>query len=155
MNLYIQQSVFTWGDRFAVYDSAGNPVYYVQGEVFTLGKRLHLYDLSGRELAYIEQRIFTFLPKYTITRPGFGTVEVIKEFTFINGEYSIPAMGWKVYGDFWNHNYEVTDGQRRIASVSKEWFTFGDAYQISLPLDTDEVLALSVVLVIDACIESN
>ena len=54
MNLYIKQHIFTWGDRFSVYDEAGNEKYQVEGEIFTWGKKLHLCDMQGRELAFIE-----------------------------------------------------------------------------------------------------
>ncbi len=155
MNLYIKQRVFTWGDKFSVYDADGNERYYVEGEVLTFGKKLHLYDTSGKELAYIEQRIFTFLPKYTIYRNGTEFAEVVKEFTLFTPEYTVSGPGWTVYGDFFNHTYDVRDGDSLVASVSKEWFTLGDAYEIALRADVDEISALAVVLVIDACIEAQ
>jgi uncharacterized protein YxjI len=39
--------------------------------------------------------------------------------------------------------------------VSKEWMTWGDSYEISIEDGVDEIDALSVVLVIDACIEAE
>ena len=155
MNLYIKQKIFTWGDKFSIYDETGNEKYYVEGEIFTFGKKLHLYDLQGKELAYIEQQLFSFLPKYMIYRDGVEMAEVIKEFTFFHPEYSVNGPGWRVHGDFFDHDYEVVDGDRVIASVSKEWFTLGDAYEISFGSGVDEIAALSVVLVIDACIEAQ
>lgn len=155
MNLYIKQRVFTWGDKFSIYDENGNEKYYVEGEVFTFGKKLHLYDLSGNELAFIEQQMFTFLPKYCISINGRTVAEIVKEFTFFKQEYSVNGPDWQVHGDFFKHDYEVTDGYNTIASVSKEWFTFGDAYEISLGNNVDEIMALAVCLVIDACIEAQ
>lgn len=159
MNLYIQQRIFTWGDKFSIYDEAGNERYYVEGEVLTFGKKLHLYDLGGRELAYIEQQLFTFLPRYVIYRDGEEFAEVVKEFTFFHPEYTVNSISmngeWKVSGDFFDHDYEVTDGDRVIASVAKEWFTLGDAYEISFGAGVDEIAALAVVLVIDACIDAQ
>ena len=154
-DLYMRQRVFSWGDKFEIYDSAGNVKYYVEGEVFTFGKKLHLYDVAGNELAYIEQKIFTFLPKYFIHMPGRETVEVVKEFTFFKPEYNVYGPDWKVVGDFWDHDYEVCDGKAVVAHVYKEWFTWGDAYAINFGFGADEVMALSVVLVIDACIEAQ
>lgn len=101
MNLYIKQRIFTWGDKFSVYDENGNEKYYVEGEVFIFGKKLHLYDLVGNELAFIEQRLFTFFKH----------------------EYTVNGLGWSVHGDFFDHDYEVEDNGTMIASVSKEWFT--------------------------------
>lgn len=155
MKLYIKQRIFTWGDKFSIYDEAGNEKYYVEGEILTFGKKLHLYDPQGRELAYIEQQLLTFLPKYLIYRGEEEFAEVVKEFTFFHPEYTVNGPGWSVHGDFFDHDYEVVDGDRVIASVSKEWFTFGDAYEISFGANVDEIAALSVVLVIDACIDAQ
>ena len=93
MNLYIKQHIFTWGDKFSVYDDAGNEKYHVEGEIFSWGKKLHLCDLQGRELAFIEQELLTFLPKYHISRNGVELAEVVKEFTFFKHEYSVNGLG--------------------------------------------------------------
>ncbi|MBE6540892.1 MAG: hypothetical protein E7672_00370 [Ruminococcaceae bacterium] len=155
MNLYIKQQIFTWGDKFSIYDANGQEKYFVEGEVFTFGKKLHLYDLNGNELAYIEQQLFTFLPKYVIYINGEDIAEVVKEFTFFHPEYTVNGLGWSVHGDFFDHDYDVTHGDEIIASVSKEWFTWGDAYEIEFGDGVDEIAALAVVLVIDACIDAQ
>ncbi|MBQ7012615.1 MAG: LURP-one-related family protein [Oscillospiraceae bacterium] len=155
MVLYIKQHIFTWGDTFSIYDVEGREQYMVKGEVFTLGKKLHLYDLANRELAFIQQRLLTFLPRYEIMRNGTQIAEIVKEFTFFRHEYTVNGLGWKVHGDVFSHDYEITDGSRRIAAVQKEWFTLGDAYQITIEHGVDEIAALAVVLVIDACIEAS
>lgn len=155
MKLYIKQHIFTWGDRFSIFDENGNERYYVEGEIFTWGKKLHLYDHQGREQAFIQQEVLTFLPRYHISRNGMEIAEIVKEFTFFKHEYSVNGLGWQVHGDFWDHEYEVTDGGRTIASVSKEWMTWGDSYEISFAEGVEEVTALAVVLVIDACIDAE
>lgn len=155
MNLYIKQHIFTWGDKFSVYDGAGNEVFYVEGEVFTFGKKLHLYDLSGKELAYIEQKVFSFLPRYYIFRDGYEVAQVVKEFSFFKPRYTVEGLGWRVSGDFFAHDYDVLCRDRPIASVSKAWFTWGDAYEIGIDNPADTINALSVVLIIDACIEAQ
>ncbi len=154
MKFYMKQRIFSWGDKFSIYDPMGNECYHVEGEVFSFGKKLHLYDTAQRELAFIQQRLLSFLPKYEIQKNGAQIAEVVKEFTFFRQEYSVNGLGWKVHGDFFSHDYEITTNGRRIAQVSKEWFTLGDAYEIDIADDTDEIAALAVVLVIDACIEA-
>ena len=154
MKLYIKQRIFTWADQFSIYDENGDERYYVQGEVFTFGKKLHLYSLGGDELAYIEQKLLTFLPKYTISVNGNEIAEVVKEFTFFHNEYSVNGLGWRVEGNFLDHDYTVESEGRTIATVAKEWFTWGDAYEINIADGIDPMPALAVVLVIDACIEA-
>lgn len=51
MELYLKQHIFSWGDKFTVYNPDGSDRYHVSGEVFSLGKKLHIYDLLGGEIA--------------------------------------------------------------------------------------------------------
>ena len=39
---------------------------------------------------------------------------------------------------------------REVVSISKEWFTWGDCYALDIADSADEMLALAVVLAIDA-----
>ena len=155
MKYYIKQHIFSFGDKFSIYDEYGNECYYVEGEVFTFGKKLHLCSADGTELSYIEQKLFSLLPKYTIYRAGEEIAEVVKEFTFFHNSYTVNGLNWTVEGNFLDHDYTVESQGVNIAAVQKEWFTWGDAYQIDVSDVIDPVLALSVVLVIDACIEAE
>ena len=150
MKLYIKQKVFSWGDKFRVYDENENDRYYVEGEVFTFGKKLHLCEPGGMELAYIHQKVWSFRPRYFISRSGFDAAEVVKEFTFFRDKYTVDGLGWTVEGNFWAHEYEISDGLGTVAAISKRWFTWGDTYEIDIKDPADEIMALCVVLIIDA-----
>ncbi len=155
MKLYIQQRIFTWGDRFSIYDEYGNEKYYVEGEVFTFGKKLHVFNSINEEVVFIQQKLLSFLPKYYIYRNGSELAEIVKEFTFFKHEYTVHGLGWQVHGDFLSHEFSITYGSRTIATVSKKWFTLGDAFEIIFGDNVDEEAALAVVLVIDACIDAD
>ena len=155
MKLYIKQKVFSWGDKFRIYDEFENDKYSVEGDVFTFGKKLHLYDQNGTELAFIHQKVFSFLPKYFISRNGADVAQVVKEFTFFHQEYSVEELGWTVSGDFFAHDYEISGAGRTVASVSKHWFTWGDTYEIDIASEADEIMALCVVLIIDAVLAAS
>ena len=81
--------------------------------------------------------------------------EVVKEFTFFKQEYTVNGLGWNVHGDFWDHEYEIADNGRTVASVSKEWMTWGDSYELDIADPQDEIVALAVVLTIDCVTESS
>lgn len=155
MNFYIKQKVFSFRDRFFIYDKEGKEKYYVEGEIFSFGKRLHLFEVGGKPIADIIQKVFSFLPTFKIKTAEGASFEVVKHFTFFRHEYEAVPLGWLILGDFFDHSYEISNGERTIVRVSKEWFTFGDAYQISVDDDIDEISALASVLVIDACIEQQ
>lgn len=155
MRFYIKQHIFSWGDRFSIYDGAGAEVYCVEGEVFTFGKKLHLLSMRGEELAYIHQKVFSFLPRYHISRRGEIVATVVKEFTLFRHEYTVEGLGWRASGDFFDHEYSIYDGEHEIARVSKEWFTWGDAYAIDVGEREDVISALAVVLIIDAVLAAE
>lgn len=155
MKLYIKQKVFSWGDNFRIYDEYENDMYYVKGEVFTFGKKLHLYATDGKELSYIHQKVMSFLPRYFINRNGEDIAQVVKEFTFFRQQYTVSGPEWTVEGNIWAHEYRIYSDCGVVANVSKHWFTWGDTYEIDLADGVDEVMALSIVLVIDAVIDSE
>lgn len=155
MSLYLKQRVFSWGDKFSVYDENGAVRYSVEGEIFTFGKKLHVYDAAGNEVIFIRQKLMSFLPRYYISRHGEDIAEVVKEFTFFRHEYTVDAFGWSVHGDFFDHDYEIRGAGGTVVTVAKEWLSWGDTYHIDIAPGVDEIHALAVVLVIDACIEAE
>lgn len=155
MKLYLKQKFFSIGDKFYVYDANGEERYRVEGQFFSIGKKLRVYDRNEREVAFIRQKVMAFLPRYYIEKDGVQIAEVVKKFTFFYPKYQINGLGWEIDGDFFDHEYEMKDGDRTVVTVSKQWFTFGDAYEIDIASGVDEVSALAAVLVIDACLDSE
>lgn len=155
MNLYMKQKVFSWKDKFWIYDEHGNGKYYVEGEFLSFGKKLHVYDVNEQEVAYIEQKLLTFMPKYEIYTPEGLAAEVVKEFALFRNKYIINGPGWFVEGDLFDHDYQIMDRNGVIASVSKKWFTFGDSYEIQVADYVKDSFVLAIVLVIDACIATQ
>ncbi len=155
MNLYIKQKVFSFKDRFNIFDCNGNIRYTAEGELFSLGKKLHIYDNGGNEVIYIRQRLVTFLPKYEISVLNTEPVEIVKNFTLFKHEYSIPAWSIKIHGDFFAHEYTVERNGYVIAHLSKEWLSWGDTYNINIASPEDELTALACILVVDCCMEAQ
>lgn len=155
MKLYIKQKIFSWNDKFSVYDETGAERYFVEGELFSWGKKLHVYDHVQREAAFIRQELFTLMPKFIVSVDGQDIAEIVKEFTFFKPRYRIDGLGWEIDGDFWDHDYEITKNGRTIVSLSKEWFTWGDCYELNIESPEDEIVALAVVLAIDCVLAAQ
>jgi uncharacterized protein YxjI len=155
MKLYIKQKLFSWGDKFTVKDAGGTDRYFVEGEVFSFGKKLHIYDTAHTERAYIKQELLTWMPKYSVYINGDQIAQVKREFTFFRPKYTISGPNWEAEGDFFAHEYQVTHNGRIVATISKEWMTWGDSYELDIADGVNEITALAVVLAIDAVIESN
>ena len=150
-DLYIKQHHFTIGERFTVYSEDGSEKYYVSGEFLSLPKTFHISSAGGEELAEISGRLFSFPVKYDFSAGG-EEMTVCKRISFFCQLYRVEPIGWEIEGDFFAHEYEITDDGGTVATVSKEWFTFGDAYRLRVMRDEDVLACLCALIVIDACI---
>ena len=155
MKLYIKEKVFSWGDKFTVKDEYGSDKYFVQGEVFSWGKKLHVYDSVGREVAFIKQEIWSILPRFYVFCGDEQIAEIKKEFTFLFPKYSIQGLGWEIEGRLMAHDYEIIKNGNSIVTISKEWMTWGDSYELDIANPEDEIVALAVVLTIDCVMEAS
>lgn len=149
MKLYIKQKVFSWNDKFKVFDEQGKEKYFIEGELFSLGKKLHIYDLQGNEAAFIAQKVFSFLPRYFVYINGTEVAEIVKQFSLFRPKYTIEGLGWEINGDFFAHDYVISRNGRNIVSICKQWMTWGDCYELEIENENDEIVSLAVVLAID------
>ena len=153
MKLYMKQKVFSFRDRFTIKNEYGEDKYYVEGEILSLGKKLRIYDMSGNELAFVRERLLAFMPKFTVEINGREVAEIVKKLTFLRPKYYVDGLGWDVNGDFFSHNYDITDGNKTIVSIHKEFMAWGDTFELDIQNDKDEIIALAVVLAIDAVMD--
>ena len=155
MELYIKERVFSWGDKFDIYDRNGQVRYYVEGEVFSWGKKLHVYDRFDREVAFIRQELFSWMPCYQVLVNGKAVADIRKELSLFVPRYRVDGLGWEVEGHFLAHDYQVTHNGRQIVTIQKEWMTWGDSYRLQIAPEADEIVALAVVLTIDCMVEQQ
>jgi uncharacterized protein YxjI len=127
--------------------------------MFSLGDQLSFQDMRGNELAQIRQKLFAWGKTYEVYRGGVLAAVVRKElFTFFRCRFTVDVPGpddLEANGDFLDHEYEFTRGDRTVASVSKRWFSFRDTYGIDVAADEDPVLVLASAVVVDMACHSD
>lgn len=155
MKLYIKQKVFSFKDKFTVKDEYGQDKYVVEGELFSFGKKLHVYDMAGNEVAFIQQKILSFLPRYFVFVGNRQIAEIVKKLSLFTPKYEVAGLNWQVEGDFFAHDYEVTDNGTPVVMIHKEWMTWGDCYVLDIASHADEIAALATVLAIDCVISQQ
>lgn len=155
MKLYMKQKVFSFKDKFTIKDEQGNDKYYIEGEFLSLGKKLHIYDMNYNELAFVRQKILAFMPKFTVEVGGREIAEIVKKLTFLRPKYYVDGLGWEVNGDLFSHNYSIFSGTDEIVSISKIFMSWGDTFELDIKDNGNEVIALAVVLAIDAVMDSQ
>ena len=74
-----------------------------------------------------------------------------KELTFFKPKFELDCNGWTVQGDWMEWDYSIAGSAGEdIASVSKQLFNWTDTYVIDVADPANAVLALMIVLAIDA-----
>jgi len=149
MKLLFKQRFFSWFDSYDIYDENGQTVYTVQGKL-ALGHKLEISDSSGRCVANLNERLLTLLPKFEIYINGSYVGEIVKKFSLFKPSFSIDCNGWSVSGDFFEWDYEIVSGNQTVATIEKKLFKLTDTYVIDVADPNDSLLALMVVLAIDA-----
>ena len=151
MKLYIKQKVFTIKDKFTVKDEAGNDKYFVEGKLLSLGKKFYIYNMEKEEVAYIEQKLMNLMPKFFVYVKGEKIAEIHKKFSFLKPKYEIVGKNWVTNGDLWAHEYNITDmdSGNQIASMHKEWMTWGDSYMLHIEDEKHEISIMALMLAID------
>jgi uncharacterized protein YxjI len=155
MRFVMKQKLFTLTDDYNITDADGNAAYYVDGKLLSLGKNLSFQDAEQHELAHIQQKLLNWGPTYEITHDGELVAVVKKElFTFFHCVFHVDEPGHDsltAEGNFSDHEYVFTRAGRKVASVSKQWFTFADTYGVEADESEDPVLILACTVVIDEC----
>ncbi len=150
MRLRFKQRFFSWLDSYDIYDEGGNTVFTVEGKL-SWGHCLHILDAAGHHIGTVKEVVLTFLPKFELYFRDSYVGCISKEFTFFRPRFNIDCNGWEIQGEFMEWDYQITNGAGLpVASVSKELFHMTDTYVIDVARPEDALMALMVVLAIDA-----
>ncbi len=156
MKMLFRQRFFSWFDSYDIYGEDGSTMFTVEGKL-SWGHKLHILDKNGNHIATLKERVLSLFHTFDIYIGEEHIGEIVKEFSLFRPSFSVDFMGWTVDGDFFEWNYDILEGSKPIASVSKELFNFTDTYSIEVNTPADALPALMVVLAIDAvkCSQRN
>ena len=153
MRYLMKQKLFSLGGAFYIKNDQGQEVFSVEGAAFSFGHQLTFRDMSGNELAFIRQKLLAWGPTYEIYRDGQLFAVVKKElFSFFRHVFTVDVPGPDdliAEGDFWDLEFTFSRGERAVATVSRQWFSWTDTYGVDVVEEEDDVLILSSAIVID------
>ena len=152
--LYIKQKVFSLNGQFTVKDENQNDAYFVEGSFMKIPKTFSIFDTSRTEIAMVTKKTFSFLPQFFLEVNGQQMITIKKEFSFFKARYTIDAAGIEVQGNWWDMTFDVLQNGEVIGSVSQEWFTWGDSYQVTIYKESMEEIMIGLVVAID-CVKAD
>lgn len=156
---YLKQKVFSFKDRFKIFDDNQNVAFYCKGKFFSISRKKDFFKADGDVLLFtLKRKVFSFLPKYFILNAQGETIATVKKhFTFMKAKLSIESTigNFTIQGDVWAHNFTIAMNNESVVTVQKKWISWGDTYEISVFDDRSTALYLAMVIVIDDCLHSN
>jgi len=153
--MYVQQKVFRLADEFNVYGENKEPLYSVYGKFFSFGKQLSIRDNTEMEVAFLKQEVFSFLAKFYFYIDGAVVAEMERKLSLFRPNYYIKGLDWECKGDFWAHNYQIVHDGEIIATIKKEWLSWGDFYTIDVIDEINSLEVLMVCLAIDVSLQMD
>lgn len=154
-SLYIKQKVFKITDHYPITDEHGNIVYQVDQDFRLVGNTVHVSSADGRHLFTIDKVILSLLPKFTVQFANGQEIAIKSNFTLFHRDIDIDPdhLGLNLKGDFWGHEYTLSQSGRIVGSISKKWLTWGDTYQLDIHDEELEELFVAVVIAVDHLID--
>lgn len=149
----MRQNLVSFGDDYWIEHAQGQRVYFVDGKAFRVREHLAFKDMRGNELAAIQERVMRVKDKYSIYRNGQVLATVKKALIAPSRQrFDVHVAGGEnleAQGNILDHEYEIHEGRRRVAEVSKKWFRVAGTYGVDIAPGVDEVLILACTVVID------
>lgn len=153
MKYYIKQKVFSFADRYEIFDENGQTCFAARGEIFTFGAKIAITNNAGFEVAYIQQEVFRLMPRYQIYLHGENTpsATIQQRFRLFGASFDVETdQGMlSVEGELFQHEYALMRGGTCVVRISKQWLTWGDAYEIDIAPSENPALMLAICIAID------
>jgi uncharacterized protein YxjI len=150
----MRQKMVALGDDFYIENEQGERVFKVDGKVLRIRDKLIFNDMDGNKLCEIQERMLRVKDTMAIEGPDGKTLATVKKaiITPIRDRWTIKVKGGPnldVQGNILDHEYEIKEGRRKVAEVSKKWFRLRDTYGVQVAEDQDDVLLLASTVAID------
>ncbi len=150
MKLLFKQRIFSWLDSYDVYNENWETVYSVKGQL-SFGHKLLIYNKYNEHVGTIKEQVLTLLSRFALYENNQYIGNISQQFTFFKPTFILDFKDWKIEGNFWQWDYQITDSLRNvIALINKDIFRMSDTYSLTITNEEDALYVLMVVLAIDA-----
>jgi uncharacterized protein YxjI len=153
MRYLVRERLFHIKDDFWVTDADGQHAFFVNAKVLSLRHTLELQDASGGTLASIKHRLLTFTDAMEIEHDGRVAATVHKSvFSPLHHRAAIDlADGGRLeaVGNILGKDFEIRDGHRVLARISRAWFRVRDTYGVDVAPGENDALMICIAVCLD------
>jgi len=150
----IRQKLISIGDDFWIENQKGEKIYKVDGKTLRIRKTLMFEDANGKRLAQIKERLLAIKDTMVIEDAKGKDIATVKKALIapLRDKWNVDVKGGDdliVQGNILDLEYDIKDGRKKIAEVSKKWFSITDTYGVEIKDGQDDILILAVAVAID------
>ena len=150
----MRQKLVSIGDDFYIKNEAGQNVFKVDGKVLRVRDLLVFEDLQGKKLCQIQKRMLHIKDTMAIDDADGNKIAEVKKaiITPVRDRWTVKVRNgpdMDVQGNILDHEYEIKEGRRKVAQVSKKWFRVRDTYGVEIAPDQEDVVLLAVTVALD------
>ena len=150
----MRQKLVAFGDDFYIENEDGQKVFKVDGKVLRVRDKLIFRDMQGNKLCQIQERMLRVKDTMAIEDGDGNKVAEVKKalITPVRDRWTVKIRNgpdMDVQGNILDHEYEIKEGRRKIAQVSKKWFRVRDSYGVEIAPDEEDVVILAITVAID------
>lgn len=145
-------------DTYEIEDEDGNTIYEIKGKWLSWGDKLTVKNPDGTTALMIDQKQMSWRSKYAILKDGKEIAEVSKKSGFFKQKLEIEfadGTEYEVKGNFLDREFEVKNGRKTVAEVSKKWLSLSDTYGVRIAEGEDTDVILSAVVIIDLMLQEE
>ena len=149
----VREKIFAIGDDFWITDADGNQVFLVDGKALRLRQTFELKDTYGAVLTTVRRKLVAIRDTMEIEHDGQVVATVHKSvFSPLHHRAAIDlADGGRLeaVGNIIGKDFEIRDGHRVLARVSRAWFRVRDTYGVDVADGENDALMICVAVCLD------
>jgi uncharacterized protein YxjI len=153
MRYLVRERIFSIGDDFWITDEQGNKVFLVDGKALSLRHTFELKDTSGAVLATVHKKLIAVLDEMEIKHDGQVVATVRRAvFSPLHHRSVIHLAGGEeleAVGNIIDKEFEIRDGGRVLARISRSWFRIRDTYGVDVAPGENDALILAIAVCLD------
>lgn len=165
MKTYYVNQKFSFDDKYYVYDSNNNLYTEISsnnklliiidrliGNLFTLGKEIYVKSPNSKEVITIKKKWGLLKSEYDLYADQVKIACVKLPVMSIKPNISvmIDKDSYLIDGDIMAKSFTISKNDRQISKIHKTVFSLKDRYKIDILEEKDELICLSLLVIIDS-----
>ncbi len=153
-DIVMNKKILSLREHYDLQDRQGVRVGEAEGNLFQLPARFAVFDQNHSEVMHLEGKILSLRKQFTIRDPSGNELGVIRKklMRLFGSEYWLERNGvefMRIYGNFTEHDYQMTVDKAEVARVHKTWVSIRDQFDISITGNIDPRVVIGSVIAIE------